>query len=194
MNNNDEPLSEARLMVLLGERAERIEVHPDLAGVALSAADPARPLTHTRLWWTAVAAVVFVVGGAALFARQSPRADDTGAAVQLAGDLVEFAAPAPREQLLVWMNPDATSAEVDAVAFTLADLAAVERYTYTDRAASYEEFMVYFADKPEVIELVSPETLPTYFRVDTATPAEIAETVDPLPGVEATETHHPSDE
>ena len=138
--------------------------------------------------------MALIACGTALFVWQSSEPSNSGVAAQLAGDLVEFAAPASREQLLVWMNPEATTVEVEAVALTLADLPAVERYVYTDRAASYDEFVMHFADKPEVVELVSPEMLPTYFRVDTTTPDGVAELVAHLSGVEATETHKPSDD
>lgn len=193
MSEDSTPLTEARLTALLEARAERIEVQPDLTSVTLPATDPPHPSRSTRSWWIAVAAVLVVACGAVLLAGPSANTDDTGVPGRLADGLVEFAAPAPRQQLLVWMHPQATNAQVQAVALALGDLPAVERHTYTDHEASYAEFVVYYADQPEVIELVSPERLPTYFRVDTAAPAGVADVVEDLPGVDLATTRQPGE-
>ncbi len=190
MTSNETPLGESRIAALLQTRAERITVHPNLAAVIEPGAETSTGPHRFLAQWVAAAAVLLVVvlGGAALVRDSTNTAVDTNAGSGLSRDLLEFAAPAePGQQLLVWMHPDATSGHVQAVAVVLTELSEVDEYRYFDHEASYQEFVNHFADKPEIIDLVEPDQLPTFFRVTTTRPPDVADRIEVLPGVEAVE-------
>ncbi len=71
--------------------------------------------------------------------------------------------PVTPADLVVYVAPGATEAEVQAVGDALgrswADV------SYVDRAASYAEFTRRFADQPEVADSMTPDLLPTSYRV-----------------------------
>jgi cell division transport system permease protein len=68
-------------------------------------------------------------------------------------------------EFVVFMNADATPEQIQAVGQDLKDSPAVERSTYVDQQASYEEFKSLFADSPEMVDSVAPEILPPSYRV-----------------------------
>jgi cell division transport system permease protein len=69
-------------------------------------------------------------------------------------------------EFIVYMNPDATPEQVDAVGRALDESPQVESYAYLDKDAAFEEYREIFeADSPELVEAVTPEALPTSFKV-----------------------------
>jgi cell division transport system permease protein len=69
-------------------------------------------------------------------------------------------------EIVVFMNPDATQEQIDSVQRALDDNPSVASYTYLDHQAAYDEFVELFAeDSPELVESVTPDALPTNFKV-----------------------------
>lgn len=67
--------------------------------------------------------------------------------------------------VIVWMEPDATDDELDAVAAGLDADDRVVTVRYSDQEASFDEFAELFAERPEMVETVAPEDLPSSYRV-----------------------------
>ncbi len=95
--------------------------------------------------------------------------------------------PGTETDLVVYVAPEATEAEVraigDALGRSWADV------TYVDRDASYAEFTARFADQPEVADSMTAEMLPTSYRVrigvDEPAAADTAvDALGELPGVD----------
>ncbi len=95
--------------------------------------------------------------------------------------------PGAGADLVVSVAPDATEAEIHAIGAELgsswADVA------YIDRDATYAEFTARFADQPEIADSMTPELLPTSYRVEIGAgePAADDATVralEALPGVD----------
>lgn len=96
----------------------------------------------------------------------------------------------------MWLDPAASAAAVEVVELgcatapprvRLVQYTDVERAIYVDRAATYDEFRNYYADEPEIVELVAPEDLPTSFRVQASTPTLVAELLADLEVVDQVE-------
>ncbi|MEL6983714.1 MAG: permease-like cell division protein FtsX, partial [Actinomycetota bacterium] len=69
-------------------------------------------------------------------------------------------------EVKIWLDVGVTAADVEAVATGLDDLQGrVVEYRYLDLDATYDEFNQFFADEPEILDLVDPEDLPTSFEV-----------------------------
>ncbi len=68
-------------------------------------------------------------------------------------------------EFIIWMNSDDGSAEDVSVRNQLSESPGVQRWEYVDRQQSYEEFREFFEDTPEVLEIISAEGVPPYFRV-----------------------------
>lgn len=88
------------------------------------------------------------------------------------------AASVPAEvNVFVFLRPEATDAERDAVLRTLEAAPAVERLWFRDEEYVYAEFQRLFADQPEILESVTPEILPTHvdLHVDAASPGELVQ-------------------
>lgn len=68
-------------------------------------------------------------------------------------------------EFVVFLNPDATQEQIDAVGRDLRESPEVEKTTFIDQKAAYEEFKQLFADSPEMVDSVSPEILPPSYRV-----------------------------
>ena len=200
------------IVELLHHRAERITVEPDLDRVYETARlpNPDRELITAdpeagRRKLLAMAAALLVAVGLGTAARYRGDAGNDVATSSLIGTATETAPldgfradSALRSgelELIVWMHPDASSAEIENTAQTLDDLVGVARFAYVDTAETYEEFSAYYADQPEVIELVEPEMLPTSFRVMSPNPASLEEVLTDrlagLPGVSAIDVGRP---
>jgi cell division protein FtsX len=111
-----------------------------------------------------VAAVVLLVAAIAT-ARGLSLLTDDGArdvAIGQAGD----AADGADITVIVWMEPDATADQLEAVATGLEADDRVETVTYVDQEASFDEFVELFAERPEVVETVEPEDIPSKYRVE----------------------------
>jgi hypothetical protein len=68
-------------------------------------------------------------------------------------------------EFIVFVRPEATPDQVAAIRDALDGSDEVESYTFLDAQAAYDEFLVLFSDKPELIESVAPDVLPASFRV-----------------------------
>src|SRR5918995_1432354 len=64
-------------------------------------------------------------------------------------------------EFIVYMNPDATQDQIDAVNRALDGAPQVEEHTYLDKDAAYAEYRELFEeDSPELVDAVTPEALP----------------------------------
>ncbi|MEI7593215.1 MAG: permease-like cell division protein FtsX [Actinomycetes bacterium] len=68
-------------------------------------------------------------------------------------------------EFVVFLNSNATPEQIAAVGRDLADSPEVERTTFVDQQASYEEFKQLFADSPEMVDSVTADILPPSYRV-----------------------------
>lgn len=69
-------------------------------------------------------------------------------------------------EFVIFMQPNPTQDQVDAVRSDLEQSPEVSKIEYVDKKEAYEEFKVLFADSPELVDSVDPETLPPSFRVE----------------------------
>ena len=96
-------------------------------------------------------------------------------------------------EFIVFMVADASPEQDAAIRNVLDSSPAVSGYTYVDKAAAYEEFQRLFADKPELIESVTPAVMPPSYRIVPANPdagnvAEMARQFGEQPGVKEVAT------
>lgn len=68
-------------------------------------------------------------------------------------------------EFIVFMNPDASQEQLDAVRKDLEGNARIEQVTFVDKQQAYTEFKELFKDSPEMVSSVTPDILPTSFRV-----------------------------
>lgn len=68
-------------------------------------------------------------------------------------------------EFVVFLNPNASQDQIDAVGRDLQASPEVEKVTFIDQKAAYEEFKQLFADSPQMVDTVSPEILPPSYRV-----------------------------
>jgi cell division transport system permease protein len=92
-------------------------------------------------------------------------------------------------EFIVFMKPDATADQNDAIRKVLDDPnSEIKSYKYLDQQAAYNEFKELFSDKPDLIESVTPDVLPPSFRVvpvdtDADAVANLGAKFDGQPGV-----------
>lgn len=107
--------------------------------------------------WLTIATVLcvfvsIVLVGASLLTRQGMQ----NATLQWQGG-VEF---------IVYMNPDATADQIDAVRRSLEENPQVDSFDFLDKNRVYERFRQLFErDSPELVESITPDVLPTQFDV-----------------------------
>lgn len=169
---------ETTVAVLLAQRANRAVVETDaiLPAVGHARGRPTR-------WWLAVAAVLVIAGGMAVTFRDvGPLSDSIGAASEPGNEQATNA-----YDLVIWMEVGVDSTNVSDLAALLDSWASVEEFVYVDQAATWSEFVEYFADEPEIIELVEPENLPTSFKVRTDAPGSVVGLVTGQAGVDEVE-------
>ena len=68
-------------------------------------------------------------------------------------------------EFIVYMNPDVTPEQKASIEKDLADNPEVKKADYVDQDATYEEFKRLFASSPQLVETVSPDVLPSSFKV-----------------------------
>lgn len=68
-------------------------------------------------------------------------------------------------EFIVFLQPEASGDQTDAVERALEESPQVEGFTYVDQAETFEEFKDLFADSPQIVDTVTPEILPPSFRV-----------------------------
>jgi cell division transport system permease protein len=130
-----------------------------------------------RNFWMATAAILTVavslslVGGA-LLVRQGV----TKATVQWRGGA----------ELSIFMKPDATQQQIDAVGAELKNLPEVKSFNFIDKPAAYKEAQTLFASQPDTLSSLSVDTMPTSYRVvptKTESIESIGNRLKPRPGV-----------
>jgi len=122
---------------------------------------------------------------------EAPHDFDAGSSDELAGALalaIGNPNPKPGVELIIWFSPTADSQSIEDVSDWLRQHPQVDRYSYVNQEAAYQEFREYYANQPEVIELVKPEQLPTSFQVATTEPELLAPLAEAFPGVASTAT------
>jgi cell division transport system permease protein len=72
-------------------------------------------------------------------------------------------------EFVVFLNPDATQEQIDAVGNDLNQSPEVESTSFIDKQAAYDEFKRLFSDEPEMVDTVSPDILPSSYRVSPVT-------------------------
>ena len=122
-----------------------------------------RNISLTLASFLTVAVSLFLFGGGLLV-----REGVSNATLQWRGG-IEF---------IVYLNPDVTPEQRDAVQRNLDDHPEVKRFSYVNQEEAYEEFKELFKTTPEMVDAVSPEVLPPSFRVvPEATNSDIIESV-----------------
>ena len=91
-------------------------------------------------------------------------------------------------EFIVWMSPDAEQSNIDRAAEFLDESLTVKSFTFVNKDATFAEFQDYYADQPEVLDLVEAEQLPTSFRVvpeiaDLALIRSLGDEIEALPGI-----------
>ncbi|MFT7597986.1 MAG: cell division transport system permease protein [Acidimicrobiales bacterium] len=91
-------------------------------------------------------------------------------------------------EFIVWLAPDATGEQRESVERALADSPQVRDWRFVNIEETYAEFEEFWQDSPEVLEAVTPEQLPTSFRVvpeipDLAVVQSLGSEFEGLPGV-----------
>ena len=69
-------------------------------------------------------------------------------------------------EFVIFLRPDASQDQIDAVRRDLEDSPDVANIEFVDKEAAFEEFKVLFSDSPEMVTSVQPEDLPPSFRVE----------------------------
>ena len=122
-----------------------------------------RNISLTLASFLTVAVSLFLFGGGLLV-----REGVSNATLQWRGG-IEF---------IVYLNPDVSPEQKDAVERSLDGHPEVERFSYVNQQEAYEEFKELFKTTPEMVDAVSPEVLPPSFRVvPHATNSDIIESV-----------------
>jgi cell division transport system permease protein len=91
-------------------------------------------------------------------------------------------------EFVVFLNPTATEDQIFSVGTDLQESPDVEKVTFFDKQAAYDEFKRLFADSPEMIDSVEPDILPPSYRVvpvnkDADTVTALSEQYETKPGV-----------
>ena len=68
-------------------------------------------------------------------------------------------------EFIVWMNADATEDQDASVRNQLQESPGVLNWNYVDQQQAYEEFKEIFEDTPELLDVVTAEGVPPYYRV-----------------------------
>lgn len=91
-------------------------------------------------------------------------------------------------EFIVFMNPEATTEQIGAVESNLNENPQVRDVRFFTKDEAYEEFKRLYPDSPELVETLTPEQMPTSFRVvpdtdDTALIDTIGQQLVKQPGV-----------
>jgi len=70
-----------------------------------------------------------------------------------------------QRELIVYMQPSATDAQVDAVRRRLVRMTDLQSIRFVDKQQAYEEMKVYFAEHPDVLSNVNVADAPVNFHV-----------------------------
>lgn len=100
-------------------------------------------------------------------------------------ELLGDAVPEPANCQRVWMAGNATPEQDEAVGRLLSQWLAPGQISYVDKDATFAEFASYYADQPDVIELVDPNELPTSFITFLPLGEVQQQELEALPGVQS---------
>jgi hypothetical protein len=115
--------------------------------------------TRRRITAIGVAALVVLIGAGTALGLSGREAPPVQVGTSPGTDVPAF-------DLRIYLNPDATPAQVAAISRRLLEDPNVTGLTYADAAASYAQFECLFSDQPQLIESVQPGDLPTNFGVN----------------------------
>jgi len=195
----DQTQFEDRITALLQTRAEALDVHPGLDAVMQSSQQPRPGRSEGSRRWLAVAAVLAVIGTVGVV--RAVRTEETTAAGEPTADEVmaedEGAPPdadqiQPGDSLLIWLEVGITPTQTAAIAAALQSMPEIAEIRYSGPEETWREFLEYFADQPEVIELVEQDQLPTSFEITSSDPMAVAAAIESLPGVDAVDFEDPT--
>lgn len=113
----------------------------------------------------------------------SAQADSVPDDAEVAGMLASLErcrATAPVLAGAVWLGTGIMPEEVAGLDQLLAAAPAIADHRYVDEEDTYREFTEYFADEPEIVELVDPDQLPTSFKIRFADGEDTAAVVDKI--------------
>src|SRR3954451_16132770 len=79
-------------------------------------------------------------------------------------------------ELSIFMKPESSQSQIDAVKSQLDSTPGVKKVTYVDKPAALKEMKDLFANQPNVVETLTEETAPPSFRV-VPTKAELTDTI-----------------
>lgn len=179
---------ERHLTTILRTSADAVEIHPDLDGVIASTViEPFPTRRASRSWWVAVAAALVLVVGLGVSQLVVDRDPTIATGAASGGEGADAAVSAPATSLIVWIEVDATAAEVEEMAGVLLDLPAVLEIATIDRdgaATALEDFIVIGPSGPR---LVDPAVLPSAFTVGTDVPGDVGDAVTDLPALDGVE-------
>jgi FtsX extracellular domain len=114
-----------------------------------------------RMGLTAVAVIALTLAGC------TGGGDDVGAFCELLDeDLWARQNDGEPFDAIAFVDPEASADEVADLRDALDDDDEVVAATFSDQDATYEDFVELFADTPEMVEAVSPETLPARLFVE----------------------------
>lgn len=159
---------EARLAALLEERAQQIDLRPDLqAALSLRVPmiDPPRTdlvvVDHGRRRWrlVAAAAVALLVGTVATVVAL----DGSDESIKPASRSLE--GPIRESQIVVGFDPHPTVESVEAAGVWLRADHRVVRLEFVGRAGALTEFEQIFADQPDLVDAIEEGNLPVSYRV-----------------------------
>src|SRR4051812_42886145 len=68
-------------------------------------------------------------------------------------------------ELSIFMQPDASQSQIDAIQSQLDGLPGVKRVKFVDHQAAFDEMKTIFQGEPNVVDSLKPEDAPTSFRV-----------------------------
>lgn len=132
-------------------------VPPSVADITARRPTVERHRRPVVLGLAAAAVIVVAVVGAVVLLNAAGDGDDRPA--------VAPPTTVARPDLAVFMDPDATEAQIAAIAERLHGAAEVVDVVFVDHDGAYGEFQDLYGDDPALIESVTPEMLPTSFRV-----------------------------
>ena len=121
-----------------------------------------RNLTLTFATVVTIALTIAVVGAVLLINQGASRSNQ-----QFKGNV----------QFIVFMNPDASDAQIKAVGDAITNSPQVKSMKYLDKAAAFEEFKQIFADKPEYTQNLTAADLPANYKVSLTESGGTSQTV-----------------
>ncbi|MDH3299019.1 MAG: permease-like cell division protein FtsX [Acidimicrobiia bacterium] len=95
-------------------------------------------------------------------------------------------------EFIVWLDVNVQQEQIESIDDFLASNPYVDNRYFIDRDATYQEFQNFFADEPELLQLVEPDQLPMSFQVqpsdtDVDLIRRIGDEIETIPGVQDVE-------